>query len=82
MTKPKPLSRKLLAQGLASALVWIASYVVTRQGWDLDAATAAQVSALASLVGGFAAGWLAREAPELVADDSADPEDPPPGGAV
>jgi hypothetical protein len=66
----KPISRKVLAQLLTSLGVYLVALALGRLGVNLDPATAGLVAAGVAAVAGFAAGWLTRELPGLVVDDT------------
>jgi len=69
-TPGKPISRKVLAQLIASVGMYLVTLAVTKAGIHLDAATSNAIAAGVAAAAGYVAGWLKREVPGLVEDDA------------
>jgi len=64
----KPVSRKVIASGLASVLVYAASLVAAKHSGHLTETQTDVIAVAAANLAGFGAGWLRSEFPEVVSD--------------
>ena len=62
------LSRKVIASTVTGALLWVASFFLAHQGFNVSTEVAAEISAVAGTLGAFVGGFVKKELPNVTTD--------------